>query len=75
MGYEHYSPTAGMRSPMLPTPDAPRSNFSWRQSESLPRIHEDVLCRPWQQAEPYMAERQSVIGNEGSYPPRRRLSS
>lgn len=58
MGYEHYSPTAaaagGTRSPrMAPTVSDPttaaRSVFSWRQhpppESSLPRIHEDVLCR------------------------------
>ncbi|KXX78931.1 Glucose transport transcription regulator RGT1 [Madurella mycetomatis] len=51
VGYDHYSPTAGTRSPMppmAPTSDAARPSLLWRQPESLPRIHEDVLCRAWQ---------------------------
>ncbi|GAB1314197.1 Glucose transport transcription regulator RGT1 [Madurella fahalii] len=51
VGYDHYSPTAGTRSPMppmAPTSDAARTSLPWRQPESLPRIHEDVLCRVWQ---------------------------
>jgi len=47
VGYEHFTPMAGPRSPMAPTPDTARSALSWHQPE-LPRIHEDVLCRAWQ---------------------------
>ncbi|KAJ4306423.1 hypothetical protein N0V88_001224 [Collariella sp. IMI 366227] len=47
VGYEHYSPTAGRRSPLAPTPESVQSAYSWRQPESLPRIHEDVLRRAW----------------------------
>ncbi|KAL2134253.1 hypothetical protein VTI74DRAFT_686 [Chaetomium olivicolor] len=48
VGYEHYSPTTGRLSPLAPTPDTAQSAFSWRQPESLPRIHEEVLRRAWQ---------------------------
>jgi hypothetical protein len=50
VGYEHYSPTTGRRSPLAPTPDSARPAFSWRQPppEVLPRIHDDVLRRAWQ---------------------------
>ncbi|KAK4157624.1 hypothetical protein C8A00DRAFT_40050 [Chaetomidium leptoderma] len=48
VGYEHYSPTTGRRSPLVPTPDSARPAFSWRQPETLPRIHDDVLRRAWQ---------------------------
>ncbi|KAL2262015.1 hypothetical protein VTK26DRAFT_2749 [Humicola hyalothermophila] len=82
VGYEHYSPTAGTRSPLLPTPaaEAPRSAYSWRPSEPLPRIHEDVLCRPWQQQQQqqpdaYPSDRQFVNGNVASFPPGRSVSS
>lgn len=50
MGYEHYSPTTT-------TSERREPAFAWRQSsESLPRIHEDVLCRPWQQQQQQQAE-------------------
>ncbi|KAH6626236.1 hypothetical protein B0J18DRAFT_358847, partial [Chaetomium sp. MPI-SDFR-AT-0129] len=50
IGYEHYSPTAGRRSPLAQTPEFPRpgSGYSWRQPETLPRIHDDVMRRTWQ---------------------------
>ncbi|KAL2157604.1 hypothetical protein VTH06DRAFT_5983 [Thermothelomyces fergusii] len=51
VGYEHYSPTTGRVSPLTATPETARSTsttYSWRQPETLPRIHEDVLQRTWQ---------------------------
>ncbi|KAL2167210.1 hypothetical protein VTG60DRAFT_1586 [Thermothelomyces hinnuleus] len=51
VGYEHYSPTTGRVSPLTPTPEAARptsTTYSWRQPETLPRIHDDVLRRTWQ---------------------------
>ncbi|KAK4127773.1 hypothetical protein N657DRAFT_564771 [Parathielavia appendiculata] len=50
VGYEHYSPTAGQRSPLVSTPVSagPPFHASWRQPEALPRIHEDVLRGAWQ---------------------------
>jgi hypothetical protein len=50
VGYEHYSPTTGRQSPLAPTPDSarPAAPFSWRQPETLPRLHDDVLRRAWQ---------------------------
>ena len=59
VGYEHYSPTAGRLSPMVPSPETNRPSYSWRQPEALPRIHDDVLRRAWQ-TEPY------VLGNSRS---------
>lgn len=53
VGYDRYSPTMGARSPMppmrqmAPAPDPARAPLLWRQPESLPRIHEDVLYRAW----------------------------
>ncbi|KAK3988599.1 hypothetical protein QBC44DRAFT_98734 [Cladorrhinum sp. PSN332] len=48
MGYEHYSPTSSYRSPMAPALDQGRPPLPWPQPESLPRIREDLLHRPWQ---------------------------
>lgn len=47
VGYEHFTPTGGPRSPMAPTPETARSALSWHQPE-LPRLHEHVLSRAWQ---------------------------
>lgn len=72
VGYDHYSPTTGTRSPMppmAPTSDAARSSLLWRQPESLPRIHEDVLCRAWQ-PDPYVSDPQFVASTITSPPPR-----
>ncbi|KAK4239657.1 hypothetical protein C8A03DRAFT_42735 [Achaetomium macrosporum] len=52
--YEHYSPTTGRSSPIAPTADPAAPTFPWRQPESLPRIHKDVLRRPWQ-TDPYVS--------------------
>ncbi|KAK4451841.1 hypothetical protein QBC34DRAFT_44410 [Podospora aff. communis PSN243] len=65
VGYEHFTPAAGPRSPMAPTPDTARSALSWHQPE-LPRIHEDVLCRAWQ-TDPYVSDPQSVTSTLSSF--------
>ncbi|KAK0719920.1 hypothetical protein B0H67DRAFT_170067 [Lasiosphaeris hirsuta] len=65
VGYEHFTPTIGPRSPMAPTPDTSRSTLSWHQPE-LPRIHEDVLCRAWQ-TDPYVSDPQSVTSTITSF--------
>ncbi|KAK4191692.1 hypothetical protein QBC35DRAFT_448250 [Podospora australis] len=58
LGYEHYSPTASVastRSPLTSTPEGPRPAIPWRQADSLPRIHEDMLYRAWQADQYVMA--------------------
>jgi len=81
VGYEHYVPAGGQRSPMLPMPDTSRSHASWhqhhqqqqhqqqqqqQQQRELPRIHEDVLCRVWQ-TDPYVSDPQSVLSTITSF--------
>lgn len=67
LGYEHYAPTGGQRSPILPMPDTSRSRAaSWQQSRELPRIHEDILCRVWQ-TDPYVSDPQSVLSTISSF--------
>ncbi|KAK5662993.1 hypothetical protein OQA88_6407 [Cercophora sp. LCS_1] len=59
VGYDHYTPTTGPRSPMAPTPDTARPTLSWHQPE-LPRIRDDAaLCHAWQ-TDPYVTDPQSV---------------
>ncbi|KAK3325545.1 hypothetical protein B0H66DRAFT_599700 [Apodospora peruviana] len=65
VGYDHFTPIVGPRSPMAPTPDTARSTLSWHQPE-LPRIHEDVLCRAWQ-TDPYVSDPQSVLSTISSF--------
>ncbi|KAK4219250.1 hypothetical protein QBC37DRAFT_273346 [Rhypophila decipiens] len=65
VGYDHFTPITGPRSPMAPTPDTARSTMSWHQPE-LPRIHEDALCRAWQ-TDPYVSDPQSVLSTISSY--------
>ncbi|KAK4171152.1 fungal-specific transcription factor domain-containing protein [Triangularia setosa] len=65
IGYDHYSPTTSVRSPMAPIPDAARQALPWRQPETLPRIHEDILCRAWQ-TDPYVSDPESVTSTIAS---------
>ncbi|KAK0668905.1 fungal-specific transcription factor domain-containing protein [Cercophora samala] len=65
IGYDHYSPTTGVRSPMAPMPDTSRQSLPWRQPETLPRIHEDILCRAWQ-TDPYVSDPESVTSTIAS---------
>ncbi|VBB76022.1 Putative protein of unknown function [Podospora comata] len=65
IGYDHYSPATSVRSPMGPVPDTSRQSLPWRQSETLPRIHEDILCRAWQ-TDPYVSDPESVISTIAS---------
>jgi len=65
VGYDHYTPTVGPRSPMAPTPDTARSTAPWHQPE-LPRLKEDVLCRAWQ-TDPYVSDPESVTSTISSF--------
>ncbi|KAH6652226.1 hypothetical protein BKA67DRAFT_660991 [Truncatella angustata] len=47
VSYEHYKPTSNETAPPYPPQEVKRTPLSWHQRE-LPRVHEDLLCRPWQ---------------------------
>ncbi|KAK0739567.1 hypothetical protein B0T21DRAFT_285742 [Apiosordaria backusii] len=65
VGYDHYSPATSVRSPMAPMPDTSRPPLPWRQPETLPRIHEDILYRAWQ-TDPYVSDPESVTSTIAS---------
>lgn len=44
--YEHYQPAASEPTASYQTHETKRTPLSWHRQE-LPRIHEDLLCRPW----------------------------
>ena len=69
LGYDHFAPTGGPRSPMMhaPAAEVPRSGvgFPWQQPDR-PRMREDLLCRAWQ-TDPYVSNPQSVISTVSSF--------
>ncbi|KAK6219119.1 hypothetical protein LQW54_002368 [Pestalotiopsis sp. IQ-011] len=44
--YEHYQPAASEPTAAYQPHETKRNPLSWHRQE-LPRIHEDLLCRPW----------------------------
>ncbi|KAK9420302.1 hypothetical protein SUNI508_06571 [Seiridium unicorne] len=49
VSYEHYQPNESV--PQYQPHEVKRTPLSWHSQRELPRVHEDLLCRPWQ-AEP-----------------------